>query len=277
MGTRSGMRVPARRVRRWRAVVLMAAAVMLAAACGPTTPVPTPGPPLASAAPSSGAARPAASASAPTPRASGPPSSSSLIAAAEAAGTLDHDTALLYQLYSALDYASLPAAYQSDSPAAPDATRILAELRIRSAQLSPDLRARVAPFFLRPSDPGSVWARRTRTGSRPESVALAAYTANDCPDNPPMSHCVDAASTPVRIWYSAYESLDETAAALAREIDRSAMWAKERTAMVGHIPCTDAVNSPGGTTAAMAGSTSTSCPRRPAPAASTSAADATAG
>ena len=169
------------------------------------------------------------------------PDSASLIAAAEAAGTIDHDTALLYELYAALDYPSLPPAYQSTNPAAPEATTVLAELSARFAKLSPDLQAKVAPFFMRPDDPGSIWAKR-RTALRPAtgSIALAGYTADtDCTTGA-IFQCRDAGNTPIRLWFEAGSADGEAqAVALAAEIQSSRMWTKEQIAMLGHTPCSD--------------------------------------
>jgi len=225
----------------------LASVLIVLAACG--SPAPSAVGPSAPAAPSTpeaqptpaGGPTPSAGAN-PVPTAPSDPNSSSLIEAAEQAGTIDHDTALLYQLYSALDYASLPAAYKSDNPAAPDATTILAELSLRFGQLSPDLQATVAPFFKRPSDRGSIWARRL-AADRPTtgSAVLAAYTAAaDCPDDTMYTGCLDAADAPVRVWYDHVPGDTERAAALVAEIDRSGMWSKEKVAMLGHVPCTDA-------------------------------------
>ena len=189
------------------------------------SPEPSPGEPASSPGPTSSPAPPAA------------PDSASLIAAAEAAGTIDHDTALLYDLYAALDYASLPPAYQSTNPAAPEATTVLAELSARSSTLSPDLQAKVAPFFLRPDDPGSIWAKRATARRSPaDSAVLAAYTAA-------IGYgYVDAASAPIRVWFPkpGGEALVQRAVDLATEIDASKMWSKEQAAMLGHTPCSDA-------------------------------------
>jgi hypothetical protein len=168
----------------------------------------------------------------------GIPDSMAKIEAAEQAGAIDHDTALLYGLYAALDYPSLPPDYRSDNPAAPDGTSILAELRGRFERLSPDLQANVAMFFLRPTDPASIWAKRAQpTGAGAGPVALAAYTASGVVDY----KYVDAEAAPVRVWYAAPlgEQEQRLAIQLADEIDQSQMWDKERRAMLGRIPCSD--------------------------------------
>jgi hypothetical protein len=195
---------------------------------------------------------PGASVEIPTPPATGNPASPapqveadsvSKIDAAELAGTIDPDLALVSRLYAALDYGSLPAEYLSSNPAAPEATGILAELSLRLPQLSPDLRAKVAPFLLRPDDAASIWGKRLAPASQVNQVTLAAaYVAQaeaDCTAGPYFA-CVDAVNTPIRVWYDiSGEGAAEQAAALAAEIDASHMWTKEQTAMVGHTPCSD--------------------------------------
>jgi len=239
MRTRTG----AWRAGRRRAMVLMVSALVLVAGCDAATPTPLPD---ASATPPpgagpSGAGGPSPSTGAgPGPAAEEVPSSSSLIEAAQRAGTIDHDTALLYQLYSALDYGSLPAAYQSDNASAPDATRILAELSLRSMRMAPDLQAKVGPFFKRPSDPGSIWAGRFVAARTPGRAALAADTAVvGCPDRTMYTGCVDADSR-IRVWYEDLPGMAEKATALADEIDGSEMWAKEQAAMPKGTVCSDA-------------------------------------
>jgi hypothetical protein len=156
------------------------------------------------------------------------------IDAAEAAGTIDHDTALVDKLYASLDYASLPAEYRSSNPATLEATTILAELSDRLDQLPPDLRAKVTPFLLRPDDPGSFWQQRlARTASG--SARFAAFTASVEMDS------IDADVAPVRVWFATPLGASERdlAVRLADEIDRSQMFDKERVAMLGHVPCTD--------------------------------------
>jgi hypothetical protein len=156
------------------------------------------------------------------------------IHAALDAGTIDHDTALVYELYASLDYGSLPVEYQSSNPAASDATPVLGELGARLDQLPAELKAKVAPFFLRPDDPDSFWQHRL-SPTAAGTIKLAAF-ASAIP-----LESIDADSTPVRIWYASPLGTSERALAvqLADEMDRSNMWEKEKTAMLGHTPCTD--------------------------------------
>src|SRR5262249_8933833 len=78
------------------------------------------------------------------------------IRAGEAAGRVDHTTALLYQLYASFDPADLPAAYLGDdSQVSIEGTATMLEIAARFAQMSPDLQARIEPFRRRPDDPQS--------------------------------------------------------------------------------------------------------------------------
>jgi hypothetical protein len=216
---------------RWTLLAPMAAALIVVASCSSLSP---------STAPGSNAPAPGSSAG-PGPTGDGSVPAPALeldatgkIDAAEAAGKIDHDTALVYKVYASLDYPSLPVEYHSSNPAAPDATTTLAELGGRLDQLPAALQAKVAPFFLRPDDPDSFWQHRL-SPTAAGTIKLAAFAAAI-----PLES-IDADSTPVRVWYASPLGTSERALAvqLADEIDRSAMWEKEKVAMLGHTPCTD--------------------------------------
>ena len=211
------------RRRRWLALL---AALAIAGACSPT-PTPTPAASAVAASPGTdgGPAEPAASAV--------PSGSGERIEAAELAGTLDHDTAALYQVQAALDAVSLPAAYRDDAGPAPEATAYLADLAARLDTLSPAIRAAVTPYLLRPTDPASAWSRRATAAAGPVRHAVATQ---------PITYAfVDAAKTGVRVWYATPLGESERALAerLAAEIDASEMWTKEQAAMLGRVPCSD--------------------------------------
>lgn len=197
----------------------LAALILIVGACSPEAPS---SPPPGSVAPTS------------TPAPQAEADSASKIDDAERAGAIDHDTALLYKLYASLDYGSLPAEYQSSNPAAGEATGTLAELSGRLEQLPAELRAKVNPFFLRPTDPESVWQKRSATAGAPGSIQLAAVSVI-------QYQYVDATDTSVRVWYPGAlgQSKVELAQELADEIDNSAMWDLEKRAMLGHEPCSD--------------------------------------
>ncbi|MDQ2966026.1 MAG: hypothetical protein M3R57_09280 [Chloroflexota bacterium] len=221
---------------------------------------------LASCTSSSPTASPGGSDSITTPSPTGGASteadSVTKIEAAEGAGTIDHDTALLYELYAALDYASLPVEFQSSDPATPEATGILAELSTRLSSLSAELQAKVAPYFLRPDDPDSFWKKGpATTAAAPGSIRLAAMSLVEYKISLIDYKYIDATDTAVRVWYPVCSALVpvedchdpagaapfvERAQQLADEIDSSAMWDLERTAMLGHEPCTDATSANNG-------------------------------
>ena len=175
---------------------------------------------------------------------------------------IDHDTALVDKLEAALDYASLPVEFQSSNPATPEATGILAELSTRLSSLSAELQTKVAPFFLRPSDPDSFWRKGPATTAvAPGSIRLASISLAEYKISLIDYKYVDAAQTKVRVWYPVCSALVpvedchdpiegppfvERAQQLADEIDRSEMWNKEKTAMLGHEPCTDATSANNG-------------------------------
>jgi len=195
------------------------------------------------------AARPAALSNAPTAVPFAQRSGSlDRIAAAEQQGALDHTTALLYQLAAAYNPASVPAAYQAVRPAGAqvmpgdatastklipgaaghDATGLLADLTRHWSQLGHTLQAQIQPFRDRPSAPQSFWAQQAGGQLLSGTTHTFAY--------------VDSPQTPTRIWYVVERGEDEKTLAteLANEIDISGVWTKERSAMLGHVPCSDA-------------------------------------
>ncbi len=198
--------------------------------------------------------------STPTPAATEPPaapSSTDQIATAEAAGTLDHDTALLYRLYAAFDPVKVPAPYKGDDRGpGPESKGILDEISARWDSLPAAVQARAAPFFLRPSNPASFWNAPPPTVTsqgRPPGLAAQAQTTPGgpppaSPGQPPPAPApvawasVDSAQTRTRVWYSQQDPAQRgVATQLAGEIDASGMWASEKRAMLGRYePCDDA-------------------------------------
>lgn len=172
----------------------------------------------------------------PTPR---PPSSADKIAAAEAAGKLDHDTALLYYLYADYDLASLPTEYHGDdSASSSEATTTLAEISQRFDQMSADLKQKIQPFLERPDNPQSFWYQHM---GKPQASARMPGLAMPGEDQLDFAY-IDAQRTPIRVWYlkdSAGQG-KQLASNLTNEIDSSGMWAKEQKAMLNHTPCSDA-------------------------------------
>ncbi len=172
----------------------------------------------------------------PTPPPGGP-SSMDVINAAEAAGKITHDTALLYLLYALHDPTELPPEYRGDdSGLYINSTTILGEIRQRLDVMPADLQAKFRPFFLRPTNPLSVWQKHAKA-----TASLRQKLAGEYSDFP--WKYVDCTKTPVRVWYVGYSFMPEfekAAKDLAAEIDGSDMWWKERVAMLGDQPCSDA-------------------------------------
>ena len=95
-----------------------------------------------------------------------------LIAAAIAAGTLDHGTALLYRAYALLGDKRLPDAYlgagslEEDNP-------LFDEIRLRFASLPVAAQDALRPFIVRPADARSIW-NVTATASSGQAKILSA-------------------------------------------------------------------------------------------------------
>ena len=196
------------------------AACLIAVSCSTSTP------PVASLAPSATVG-------------AGTPSSGSLIEAAEQAGTIDHDTALLYEVYAALDATKLPSEYGSGAASIPEATSALGELAGRLDQLNGDLRQKVEPYLKRPTEPDSAWAlREAPAGGLAPAFAAVAEARTSAIE---YAFVDVKAPTPVRVWYALPlgDSEKQLAQKLATEIETSDMWAKEKKAMAGREPCSD--------------------------------------
>ena len=214
MSTAGPLRRGAIRSSRWPALL----AALLLAACEPT---PTQAPSSASPAES----QPAASSAAVSPEGSTGPSrnpgstvralgvtepprpttSLEKIQADVAAGTLDVPTSYLYRAYAQVDDPQLPAKYlgESGEDAALDIT-----LRQELPSLAPDIREKLMPYLVRPTDPLSIWNQETTappsgaTGARSGSPArLAAHAL------PLALACVDGwihdrvnSTIPVMLW-----------------------------------------------------------------------------
>jgi hypothetical protein len=172
-----------------------------------------------------------------------PPTSLYKIEAAEQAGEIDHDTALLYTLYAYYDRDSLPTEYQGDdSTLIVEGMHVFGEITTRLDSMPAGVRAKAEPFLLRPDNPASFW-NRPPSAQQPEGLsnpqpALARAT----PTLPAGWDKVDASNTNIRIWYPRPEDgpgLATLAADLAREIDASDMWNKEKRVMKGKEPCPD--------------------------------------
>jgi hypothetical protein len=107
------------------------------------------------------------------------PSSIELIRAAMLAGELDLPTSLLYRAYALVGDARLPATYRGSGSVEED-TGLFAEIREAMPTLSPEMRAQLQPFILRPSNPDSWYAQLLATlapTAAPTSSALRARSS----------------------------------------------------------------------------------------------------
>jgi hypothetical protein len=168
-------------------------------------------------------------------------SSPDKIAAAETAGAIDHDTALLYILYAIIDPASLPSEYQGDdADVMIDGTMELLELAGRYDQLTADLQAKVQPFLLRPDDPQSVWNRRMNelAAASASPAKPSKYRNASLATSPTITWLsTDSSDGRIRVWRaSSNPEFEDVMNKLNTEISISGMWNTEKSAMLGFEP-----------------------------------------
>jgi hypothetical protein len=147
------------------------------------------------------------------------PTSFALIDQAEASGTINSETALLYRVYSLFSDARLPAQYRGDDKGIIDSI-YLAEVVRQYPTLSPSIRNAVRPFLVPPAYQGS-WVN-AKSGS-PTAVPANPLTPCEAPFFSDKWDFVDA-SSPVRVFYRRDLTGDQAyATGLAAEID-SRIW-----------------------------------------------------
>lgn len=98
------------------------------------------------------------------------PASHELIARARAAGQIDEETAYRYHVFAAFGDTRLPATYRGDDSHMSVLAPELAEAGERLATFSAATRDELAPFFLRPGDPGSWITLGTVAGQEPDEA-----------------------------------------------------------------------------------------------------------
>ena len=160
------------------------------------------------------------------------PTSIGLIDKAEAAGTLDSETALLYRVFALFSDARLPVQYRGDDSNIEDSL-YMAKVRDRFATLSPATQATLLPFLTPPAYQGS-WAN-TAAGS-PLTIF---ETPPPCQFFSDKWGRVDTSNNLVSVWYRLdvpNEALN--AGALAQTIDAT-IWPKLSGLMTGHLPISD--------------------------------------
>ncbi len=178
----------------------------------------------------------------PTPAPPHLPSSYDKIVAAEKAGTLDHNHALVYELYAAVGDSRLPAEYKGDDSGLDVPTETpLREIHSRLAQTPSDLKEAMQPFFLRPENPESYWYKLNSAPSSGKAPGLAA------PASGGPVYAVLGKTQHVKVWYvPAYGESNKHSAELALQWAED-IWGKE-TKLMGteHQPPDDSSYEGGG-------------------------------
>jgi hypothetical protein len=174
------------------------------------------------------------------------PSSITLIDRAEASGTLDGETALLYRVYALFADARLPEQYRGDDSVIRDSL-YLGEVRDKFATLSAATQAAVEPFLIPPAYEGS-WAK-----DRPSPVKVSG-TSPRCKIFKDNWESVSAAGGLVLVWHRIDDVLGpvdrQRARNLASEID-SRIWPALSGLMAPHLPPPDDKQDCGGADAAL--------------------------
>ncbi len=134
------------------------------------------------------------------------PASLGLIAQAEKRGAIDFDQAWTYRMQAILEPSALPASFQSRTPT-PSGTMTLRALRKVRPQLKPETAEKLDRYFLRPTDPRSIFAARVRAanhqGSRYSSFASGLLFAQERPTKTPSPKGwfgVDSNLYPITVW-----------------------------------------------------------------------------
>ncbi|MDQ2805657.1 MAG: hypothetical protein M3Z04_01860, partial [Chloroflexota bacterium] len=186
-----------------------------------------------------------------------PPTTLDNIRSAEQAGTVSRATAWLYRVERVLNPSALPSEVKGvDQPSlwsrltgAGRTVRTAATAQVHQAvtalgqatrhwsEIPAELKAKFQPYRTRPSDPTSFWYAQFIAPSAARVPGLGAPTAAAA-----TFVAVDAAHTPLRVWYLKSRSSSDAVLAkqLAAEIDSTGMWAKEQAVMLNHTPCSDA-------------------------------------
>lgn len=131
-----------------------------------------------------------------------------LIAEAEKRGAIDQDQAWTYRVQAILEPSALPATFHSRTPT-PSGTRTLRAFRKVRSQLKPETVEKLDRYFLRPTDPRSIFAAQVRAArqqgyrySGPASGLLFAQ-GRERPTKTPAPNGwfgVDSALYPVTVW-----------------------------------------------------------------------------
>jgi hypothetical protein len=223
MGAR---RSPRFRARRGTLGVLALIGMLAACQAAPNTP-PGTGPLGSSPGPA-----PSAAAAGPTqgPEATpGPPTTTDLIEAALAAGTIDAPTALLDRVYAFVGDPRLPAEFAAGVRAADDSAILEASAELDT--LPPAIRNEIIPFTLRPTDPRSPWNGTAEPAAGVELANVRLAGAAVCQ---PDGWAVAAGQAPFNIWIRCGAQSEVEAEGVAQMLD--ALWTPMTGLMGQPIP-----------------------------------------
>jgi hypothetical protein len=159
------------------------------------------------------------------------PRSRTLIDAAEKAGAIDAETALLYRVYAIFEDSRLPQQYRGDDR---DVTEgmYLAEVVEQYPRLSPATRAAVMPFLIPPAYKNS-WAQNEQA-----VPAIAGDTPPLCSDLSSIWESVLTKNEKVRVWFKRGSGDLPRAEELAVYINDK-IWPKLTGLMKNHVPKPD--------------------------------------
>jgi hypothetical protein len=162
-----------------------------------------------------------------------PPSTIDNILAAERAGKIDHDTALVWQVQGMFAPDRLPEALIGAPPDGPlEATAVISEIVRRLDRMTPALQRAIRPFLLRPTEPESFWNHQPLPPGEDDSPPTCSESYLDDP------------KYPIRYWYCSDDASAETQRrniqSLQEHLDQASAYDVESRAMLGQTPCSDA-------------------------------------
>jgi hypothetical protein len=148
-------------------------------------------------------------------------SSATLIADALARGEIDSETALIYRVFANFNDPRLPARFQGDDSRALD-SELMPEIDTLYAQLSPQARETLQPFFIPPYHSGSWWDLQGQP-AQGTSPSLMTFRCDDLGNGKqPLLrdwNYIDADNGQVRIWWQdRYPEDAPKARALAEDV-----------------------------------------------------------
>lgn len=174
--------------------------------------------------------------------------SETLIASALAESTIDAEAALVYRVYALFGDPRLPARFRAAAPPdtgddaidAVDGNAVVAELRAGWDGLSEATRRRLAPFRVRPSEPGSWFDAGAGADDRRAALAAqaAAVARPTCAANATWASILPTTAQ-VRIWYDKTRAADLTQAQATAAAFETKIWPKLITTLGFKAPLSD--------------------------------------